>query len=755
MSDSASFRSGKIGQAGQFAPNVLDVDPALSANDDTRLATQKAAKAYADTKVPQNLGTLQTMLSSSGSDLVLVYDSSAGANRVISRSELLGNPTYEINSTELNALHQEMVVLGTGPTHIHVQPHETTWEQNVWINTASTNVGRSSTNGCGSQNNALLIGGQTAGHTGSATTLTEEFLGDMWRSGAHSLIIRAAHAATGTRNAGVIHGGQGHGNLDSAERYNGDSFVHAGNPGVTYSHAAMGIMNAALFAGGGGVSNPPVRRYNGAAFSTGPQLQIVRSTLKGAGHANASLVANGYAGSGNITNTEKFSGDAWVLSENTNYSRTGNAIFGVQNACTVAVGNLNTEEYNGYVWVIRPAPNYVFYNGLGTGASGAGLQASGYGGSGPISSSQKWFGRIPMEVRVTAQNAENEYYFAMNDALSFAVTDAADIQIEWTPQFNANHNAEDQADWDRLHRFDLGDGAWVQETSMNTERQGAVGVGRSKGTLAAGGSTRSDLGGISTAVELYNGSSWSAATGLNTGTRDSGGVGVSYAALVFGGRAENGSFQTRSENFDGSTWSVGAALTQAESQVGDAGVAKAALSFGGNDYDNRTERYNGTAWSVQVGGDLNTGKAMSRGLGPQNACLAISGVPPGAALSGGGTVPIADTEKFNGFSWSNATPVNHVRKMFSAAGTQNVGLVANGSEGSSSEVVRVSEKYNGFVWINASQTNSALYDTRGAGTQMSALTMGGLTSGGSTQNTVEHYQTQLSLSGAIGAVTYS
>ena len=64
------------------------------------------------------------------------------------------------------------------------------------------------------------------------------------------------------------------------------------------------------------------------------------------------------------------------------------------------------------------------------------------------------------------------------------------------------------------------------------------------------------------------------------------------------------------------TWSSGGAMNTARSELGGAGVQTAALAFGGLVYPPRvanTELYNGTSWSEV--NDLNTARSTHTGIG--------------------------------------------------------------------------------------------------------------------------------------------
>ncbi len=758
MSDSAQFRSGKALPVEEFVPNVLDPDASLSTNADDRLTTQKAAKGYADTKMPQDLSTLETTNAGADSDLMLIYDVTTSVPHVVTQGTLLMQGAQSsVIQVELNALHQEVSIGTNGPVNVHIHPHSPFWVENAWMMTGTTGTARESTIGFGSQNSALLTGGAPGGYSGSSVSSTEEFLGNSWRASISANQSRMGHSGTGNRNSGIIQGGTFHGLVSNAERFNGNAFSFTHDPGAWHGHAAMGGVNNALFAGGhnGVTGSDRVTRYNGSVFSETTKLLITRYSVKGAGRPNASIVVNGYhyGVSGSVTSTEKFFGDAWVMSDSTNTNHSGTIVIGLQNTCLTAGLNSSStasaEEYNGCAWVVRQQPLYTASNAGGMGNASTGLHASGYNGfNSPITSCEKWFGRVPMELRVTAENTDEESLFAMGDSIALPITGPSELQIEWMPKGNTALGLAAQSDWDDLERFDLGDGAWTAAAAMTSIRQSCAAVGRAQSTLVASGSTSTTHTGTSPSTEHFNGSAWLSQNNMNIGTVDSGSAGVANAAIVYVGQKIDSQLVRRSEFYNGSIWSNGPDLSTTEHQVGSAGVVAAALSFGGGGYDRRTEKCDGVIWSTQTGWNLNTGSRYMGGLGSQNAALAVGGLQSGE-------VTAERTEKFNGYSWASSVPANQSRWHFALAGTQNMGLIGGGRFGTGATYLNSSEKFNGFLWINASNMLAAHFRRPGIGTQMSMLAMGGESNSGTIHSTVEKFQTELPFSGTIGTVTHA
>ena len=80
----------------------------------------------------------------------------------------------------------------------------------------------------------------------------------------------------------------------------------------------------------------------------------------------------------------------------------------------------------------------------------------------------------------------------------------------------------------------------------------------------------------------------------------------------------------------GATWSSGGDLPAALRENAGAGATyNAALSFGGNPLNAETDSYNGTSWTEVA--EMNTARRLLAGAGTQTAALAYGGWPPNKA----------------------------------------------------------------------------------------------------------------------------
>ena len=135
--------------------------------------------------------------------------------------------------------------------------------------------------------------------------------------------------------------------------------------------------------------------------------------------------------------------------------------------------------------------------------------------------------------------------------------------------------------------------------------------------------------------------------------------------------------------------------------MGGAGVTTAGLIFGG---DNpaaspsraaNTETYNGTSWSEV--NDLNTARWLPGAAGNQTAAIAIAGDNSG--FFGG-------VELYNGTSWTETTDINTTRIYGGGFGTQTDCYYAGGFIPPASDSANT-EYWNGTTWTEVADLGTA------------------------------------------------
>jgi len=149
------------------------------------------------------------------------------------------------------------------------------------------------------------------------------------------------------------------------------------------------------------------------------------------------------------------------------------------------------------------------------------------------------------------------------------------------------------------------------------------------------------------------------------------------------------------------------------------GSNTAGLAFGGvapPGITADTETYNGTSWTEV--NNLNAGRRSLTGTGTQTASLAIAGGEAGSFT--------AAVEKWNGTSWTEINDLNLARGYNpGSSGTTSAALAFGGRVDPNPAVTANTESFDGTSWTEVNNLNTARYNGAGAGVQPSSLYAGG------------------------------
>jgi len=172
-------------------------------------------------------------------------------------------------------------------------------------------------------------------------------------------------------------------------------------------------------------------------------------------------------------------------------------------------------------------------------------------------------------------------------------------------------------------------------------------------------------------------------------------------------------------------WSSGGNVNTATQGGGGAGTQTSALKFaGGNPFGIAdSESYDGTSWTTTP--SLNTARYDTTGCGASNtAALCIGGFQmPGFQF-------ISATESFNGSSWTSLNSLNGARYALTSFGTQGAANACGGSVPPGFTVTNATENWNGTSWTSSGNLNTSRMHFGGsAGTQPAGLVFGGDTAG--------------------------
>ena len=467
---------------------------------------------------------------------------------------------------------------------------------------------------------------------------------------------------------------------------------------------------------------------NVGTWSSGGNMNTGRRQLASAknGTQSATLAFGGYVTSW-VANNESYNGSSWTELNDLNTARYEGTGSGTQTAA-LAIGGYDgakrgyTETWNGSSWT---EVNDMNTARIDAGAGGTQTSSIVFGGA-------KDPGNTATNVTETWDGSSWSEVSDLNTSRTFlggaaAVNTAALAYGGTSPGY---HAVTEQ--WNGS--------SWTEVSDLNT----AKGNGASYGTYTAAVLVGSTIppGAGTTNVEEYNGTSWSEVNDVSNAVRQNAGAGGTTSGISFGGTPEVTAteefsfppvtasvlqegqmwFNSSSSTLKGygtaagipaATWSSGGTMNTGRHAGGGSGVQTAAILFGGQDPKKaQTETYDGTSFTEV--NDMNTARSTlgNAGQGSQTATLAFGGIEP--ALS-------AKTESWNGSSWTEVNDLNAARGYVSGFGTQTAAICANGYPPDTANV----ESWDGTSWTEVNNTPYAYSSAAGSGTQTAGLVFGG------------------------------
>jgi len=267
---------------------------------------------------------------------------------------------------------------------------------------------------------------------------------------------------------------------------------------------------------------------------------------------------------------------------------------------------------------------------------------------------------------------------------------------------------------------------FVSGGDLNTARWSGAAAGTNTAGLLAGGLVQSFPAVKVGNAEVYDGTSWTEVSDLNTTANFNTGIGTSTAALSVGGAPG----VALNESWNGSSWTEVAdlnAVRQGHSSS-NSGTTTAGIIFGGQsppaspDYVGLTESWNGSSWTEV--GDLNTVRSFLGGCGTQTASLAFGGLfnPPIAHYT--------NTESWNGSSWTEVNDLPTNRAYLGGAGSSTDaiamgGLIFPGAPTNAGSITDGVEHFDGTSWSESNPMNRARYRGNSAGAASSSSFIAG------------------------------
>jgi hypothetical protein len=266
-------------------------------------------------------------------------------------------------------------------------------------------------------------------------------------------------------------------------------------------------------------------------------------------------------------------------------------------------------------------------------------------------------------------------------------------------------------------------GTFASGGNLNTGRSSAAGSGIQTAALAFGGGNAPSM---LTATESYNGTSWTTVNSLNTARNLIAGTGTQSASFGFGGQLPSTNQSQATENWDGTSWTNGTNYPVFGYHK-STGPQTAAITLVGQTspdgnpgspqvYPGAANTYNGTSYSSSP--SYNTGRRFGGIAGIQTSALYFGGNNAGGTL--------ANTESYNGTSWTSVNSLNQTRTSLAGAGASNSSALAFGGNNDGPTNYSNTELWNGTSWTaNPSGLATARSGLAGCGTQTLALAFGG------------------------------
>ena len=454
--------------------------------------------------------------------------------------------------------------------------------------------------------------------------------------------------------------------------------------------------------------------------------------MAGAYHSSIAYGGTGSPPTAAQGKTEYFDGTSWTEQNDLNTARFMGcpAKQGTQTAALFAAGstgtdNANVESWNGSSWSEVndvPTAKHSFADGLGTQTAALAV------GAGPPNRAivSSWDGSNWTDV---AELNQGRYFNSCSGSQTAGLCFAGDVDNTFT----ANTESWNGSTWTELN-------------NLNTVRATGGGAGTQTSALMMTGNTAP--GPKVANVEAWDGTSWTEVTDISTARNRPGSTGAnSTAAVVAGGytttivanveewettppalfqktvegqlyfNSTTNTFKETILDVPAGTWSSGSAVNTGRSNLFGVGSSNSdALIYAGESpYKANTEKYDGTSWTEL--NDVNTARQNGASNGTSTAAVAVSGISgPSASLL---------VEHWNGSSWTETTEVNVGRQQGGGAGTQTAGLFVAGYTWPSPGNRNLTEIWDGSSWTEVGDTNESKYLIGSGGTQTAAVICGG------------------------------
>ena len=524
----------------------------------------------------------------------------------------------------------------------------------------------------GTQTAAVAAGGNISG---SVTNKTEEYNGTAWTAGNTLGAARRSLQAAGLESAGLVFGGDtsvnstGFSNL--TETYNGSTWSETTE--LTTARGAgsgAGLSTAAVAIGGSTGPGAPnysnvVENWNGASWTNGTSAGTARIRGGAAGTQTSLLFFGGQAAPGASNNVELWNGSSWTETTEINTARGYAGSAGETSTAALFFGGSPdraiTESWDGTTWseVADMGTGQSDNFGVVRGSNRSALSSGGE--SSPNAVSEEW--SFPSGPHLN----EGDVFLSSGTTLK-GFGKAAGIPT----------------------------GTWSSGPSMNYAREGGnSGFGTQTAGVAVAGNPSP---GPDTAVEHFDGTSWTNATAVPAARGQGGSAGIQTAGIIMGGMpSDTGLCYT----YNGSSWTEIAELNTGRNVGMPFGSSTSAIYAGGYIPPNNkseAEEWNGSTWSE--GSDLNDSRRQGSGGGSSSAAGFVVG-----GYGGSPSTNSNQTEVWNGTSFSEANELNTGRAYLTGGGEATLGITFGGGP-ISPGYTNKTETWNGTSWTEQSDMAS-------------------------------------------------
>ena len=568
-----------------------------------------------------------------------------------------------------------------------------------WSSSGNLPVANTATSMFGTQNAAIMAGGQALTPGPAPTANTLEYGGLSWRSLPTLASGARKHlAGCGTTTAGLVFGGSPP-VTGNTEEWNGSAWTEQNNMGTARyknSPAQNGVQTAALSVGGTLGSSPyqtnNVEEYDGSSWTAVTVLPATVNQMSGIGIQTAYL---GVGGSPYLTAGFEYDGTNWTAGGSLSVGTNGAGSCGTQTAGMIFGGRVSgpsrlntTQKYNGSSWSADPATLSAGASNLQNVGAGSNTAASMAGGSTTTTlATTQEYNFTSDTITPAAWSSGGNMGTARYGGQYFGTGQTSQVAVGGSTATPTSPTGNSET---------YNGTSWSEGNNMGTTRfNGAGGGTETAGVVATG---RNPLVNPSPQVvygntEEYDGTSYSENNDCPSAAYGQVGAGTQTALMICGGISPPTfpPYNNTSFEYDGTNWTAGGAMPQRGQYMDGVGVTTAAVIFGAThspspNTTNTSLDYDGSSFSANNNMNNNHG-------GQHSAC----GTTTSALVAGGGSpyAAGAGSETYDGTSFTTNAVLAQVGQR-GGKGTTTAGAIAVGGYGGSpgTQFLTATEEYN-------------------------------------------------------------